>query len=177
MPKRKKAGYERNTALRMAVKSSPARSWRELDSVGEALLGRSEQSSSANNRISIQDALRIVGTWRIRHANLPHAIDSTASIAEILFKEHQYSEHELRLMLSAVIIRSVNGLADVLQQGRSTAASVAGVCAKLGIPGWIVQLRHDATHQQLPPLSSLRMGATSLLAFLDWAVYFIYGRL
>jgi Las1-like len=158
--------WERNTALRLAVKSFPARSWRELDRVGEALLGRGD-AERAGGLLSVAEALHIVDIWRLRQSNLPHAIECTASIAAILSKEDQYTEHEQRLLLSAVVTRSVNGLADVLQRNRAVAASVAGLCAQLGMPAWIVQLRHEATHQELPPLPTLRMGATSLLSFLD----------
>lgn len=150
----------RNEELRLAVKSSPANSWRELDSVGASLLG-------TNTTISIEEALRIAQIWRLRQIELPHAIDSTASIAEILHNESNYSEHELRLLLSAVITRSVNGVADSLQQNRAVATSVAFLCSTIGIPTWIVQLRHNATHQQLPPLATLRMGVTSMLTFFD----------
>jgi hypothetical protein len=178
MSKRKLPQEEsaRNTALRVAVKSFPARSWRELDRVGEALLGRCQDNDDAHGsgparRLSVAEALRIVDIWRMRQSNLPHAIESTASIAAILYQweeeQRHVQEQERRLLLSAVIIRTVNGLADVLQERRAVATSVVGLCAALGLPAWIVQLRHEATHQQLPPLPTLRLAATALLAFLD----------
>lgn len=33
----------------------------------------------------------------------------------------------------------------------------------MGLPGWIVELRHDATHNQMPSLSVLRTAATTLV--------------
>jgi len=35
----------------------------------------------------------------------------------------------------------------------------------LGLPGWVVDLRHDAAHGELPTLPSLRMAAKTLLEF------------
>jgi len=36
---------------------------------------------------------------------------------------------------------------------------------RLGLPGWVVDLRHDAAHGELPTLPSLRMAAKTLLEF------------
>lgn len=45
------------------------------------------------------------------------------------------------------------------------AESVFSLASKIGIPGWIVELRHNGTHNELPPLAIVRSAA---LALLDW---------
>jgi len=71
---------------------------------------------------------------------------------------------ELQLSYSMVIVRAVNGLVDGNQQG-IYANSVLSLAEKIGLPGWIVELRHDSTHNQVPSLSVLRSAAHYLM---DW---------
>ena len=137
--------------------------------------------------------------WRER-GRLPHAIDITASIVEVVLHDHgptniqiqlKYSlrsEHELRLQYSIVIVRAVNGLVDPSQQSYF-ADSVLSLASRIDIPGirtrffiyewwmnscitffrtaWIVELRHDATHNNLPPLSVLRSASRHMLTWLQ----------
>ena len=51
------------------------------------------------------------------------------------------------------------------QQTKFYAEPVNVLAGRLGLPQWLVDLRHEATHSQLPSRSSLRMGAQQLL---DW---------
>ena len=74
----------------------------------------------------------------------------------------QRSETELRLSYSIIIVRAVNGLVDPSQQGYF-ADSVASLAQRIGLPAWFVELRHDATHQQLPSLTMLRTAAQHLV--------------
>ena len=76
----------------------------------------------------------------------------------------QRSENELRLSYSIIIVRAVNGLVDPSQQGYF-ADSVASLAQRIGLPGWFVELRHDATHQQLPSLTMLRTAARHLVTW------------
>lgn len=132
----------------------------------------------------IRQALRQVIVWRTRSASnqLPYTIESTACLAELLV--HDYDSFSpttstttssplplmgLRLAYSSAIIRAVNGIADALQQrrglDRANALSVATLCKRLGLPGWVVDMRHDAAHGELPTLPCLRMAAKTLLEF------------
>jgi ribosomal biogenesis protein LAS1 len=76
----------------------------------------------------------------------------------------------LRLAYAATIIRGVNGIADALVQNRSMESgmsnSVSYLCSLLGLPSWIVDLRHDASHKDLPSLIVLRLASKTLLEFL-----------
>jgi hypothetical protein len=122
-------------------------------------------------------ALRIVGMWRQR-GNIPHSVDSTANFIEIRLKDPLFSAHSndntsfsssssansLRMLYSIAIIRAVNGLVDPGQQSYF-AQSVLVLGEKLGLPGWIVELRHDGTHKRLPSMSVLRAAAQYMI---DW---------
>lgn len=63
-----------------------------------------------------------------------------------------------------VVVRAVNGLVDCNQQG-VFASSVLSLAERIGLPAWIVELRHDSTHNQLPSLSVLRSAARYLLTW------------
>jgi ribosomal biogenesis protein LAS1 len=68
------------------------------------------------------------------------------------------SGYNLRQCYSTAIIRLVNGLVDPLQSG-VYARSIASIAAQLGLPGWLVEVRHAATHEELPSLEVLREAA------------------
>jgi ribosomal biogenesis protein LAS1 len=127
--------------------------------------------------------------WRIRAENgrLPHSVEITCSLAELLLRDaeqHQVileqnntgnkrnsydvtSSLSLRLSYASAIIRGVNGIADSMQKNRAlNGSSVAHLCSTIGIPLWVVDLRHDAAHNDLPSLVALRLAAKVLLRFL-----------
>lgn len=157
----------------------------EFDAVGKALLTSASSGAAAvscdtgmqgdgsvpvspiRTELSLQDALERVAVWKTRLYGMPHAIESTAAIAQLFLREATGSSTitELRLAFSCAILRSINGLADVMQQQRAVAASVASLCGHLGIPAWLVDIRHESTHNQLPPLPVLRMAASTLLDY------------
>ncbi len=132
---------------------------------------------------ALKRSIKQVAIWRTRsdHGRIPHSIDSSASLAEILMYDAAtnmniqnsndamkcVSSSVLRLSYATTIIRSVNGLADSIQKNRAFPGSnsVANLCKSIGLPIWIVDLRHDAAHNDLPSLVSLRIAAKTLLAF------------
>jgi len=59
----------------------------------------------------------------------------------------------------------VNGLVDPLQAG-AYARSIASIAAQLGLPSWLVELRHAATHEDLPSLEMLREAAREVSYFI-----------
>ena len=69
-----------------------------------------------------------------------------------------------RLAYSMALIRFVNGLVDPAQTG-PFARSIAGIANQIGLPLWFVELRHAATHEDLPSLSVLRDAARKAM---DW---------
>lgn len=169
---------KRNKRLRKEVKPTPWRDEWELEAVGRALTSviHSSSSEESETRMSFEQALDMVTVWQAR-ANvldgLPHAIESTASLARVCWRDQSQqapfllSVMELRLAYSSAIVRCINGFADILQQQRFMAAPVSVLCRQIGIPSWIVDIRHEASHNALPTLGVLRLGASTLLEFLQ----------
>ncbi|KAG7395738.1 Ribosomal biogenesis protein las1l [Phytophthora boehmeriae] len=117
-----------------------------------------------------------VASWRSR-VQLPVAINATAQLVELQLHE-QISQHhhhavgvssrshmELSLLYASVVVRCVNGLVDGSQKG-AYATAVSLLAQRIGIPLWVVDLRHESTHNQLPSLPVLRFAAQHLLAWL-----------
>jgi ribosomal biogenesis protein LAS1 len=80
------------------------------------------------------------------------------------------SGYNLRQCYSTAIIRLVNGLVDPLQSG-VYARSIASIAAQLGLPAWLVEVRHAATHEELPSLEILREAAHEVIFFPTLASY------
>ena len=144
----------------------------EFQSVGVALLSAaSEEEEPGAGGMSIPQALATVEHWKHRVALLPHGVEATAGLASVRWRDSNnqgsflVSQTELRLAYAGAIIRAVNGLVDTLQQSRAVAMSISQLSVHLGLPNWLVDIRHEATHNQLPTLPVLRMGATTLLDY------------
>lgn len=143
----------------------PWMNWDEWDNVRSLLW--SEQTSE------ILKAMEIIKMWRLR-GKLPHAIESTYQLMEIKLLSRmgsseklcmpQRSQMELRNLSCLAIIRTVNSLVDPSQQG-VYAESIYNIANRIGLPGWIVEMRHDATHNGMPSLALLQHGCSELL---DW---------
>lgn len=112
---------------------------------------------------------------------LPHALDSTLSIltaiVQDLDSQSSSSYLHIRHSYASAIIRLVNGLVDPLQLG-TYARSIASIAAQLNLPAWFVELRHSATHEDLPSIEVLRQAArdvstkvTELKHVLIFAIY------
>lgn len=143
--------------------------WREWQRVHVELF-------SADDVFAQQRAVSRIAAWRSR-GQLPVAINATAQLVEIQLHEHMAQHHthgigvssrshmELSLMHASSIVRCVNGLVDSSQKG-AYAMAVSALAQRIGIPLWIVDLRHESTHNQLPSLPVLRFASQHLLAWL-----------
>ena len=93
---------------------------------------------------------------------LPHALESTLALLAAILQDDLCqslsSTLSLRQSYATAIIRMVNGLVDPLQVG-AYARSISSIAAQLGLPSWLVELRHAATHEDLPSLELLRDAA------------------
>lgn len=108
-------------------------------------------------------AIDIVHVWRSR-GGLPSSAESTAQLVEANLQDQVSALHpqQMRLILSIAVLRAVNLIVEPNQVG-FYAEPVVVLAQKAGIPGWIVELRHEATHKLLPSLSVLRSAAQFLL--------------
>lgn len=180
--------HKHNKRLRKEIRPVPWRDEWELQDVGKGLLSvlDAEELSPQEleqqlppNSMSVSDALEMISVWKSRLSaaqGLPHSIESTASIAQIYWRDSLRRQHqgygayisvmERRLAYSSAVIRCINGFADTMQQERNMATSVSSICTNLGIPIWVVDVRHEASHNALPSIEILRMAASTLLEFL-----------
>ncbi|KAF9454998.1 Las1-domain-containing protein [Macrolepiota fuliginosa MF-IS2] len=101
---------------------------------------------------------------------LPHALESTLALLVTIQQDKStqgssLNHLSLRHGYAATIIRLVNGLVDPLQLG-AYARSIASIAAQLGLPAWLVELRHAATHEDLPSIELLREAAQQSMGWL-----------
>lgn len=157
----------------------PWRDWEEWTEVKLCFFHPESTSSSTEaSRAWVSKGIEMVNVWRAR-GGLPHSVESTACLLQIEGCDgaaeelengsnggspprRQRPEMELRMTYSLAIIRAVNGLVDPSQKGLY-ADSIMSIAAARGLPSWIVELRHDGTHNQLPILSVLRAASTHLI--------------
>ncbi|KAK7058357.1 rRNA-processing protein las1 [Paramarasmius palmivorus] len=133
----------------------PWKSIAELDQVCSWIFSDEHDLYSKNLAINRLSAWRAI-------TPLPHALDSTLAILSVIVQDAKAEGASLFLLLrqsyASALIRLVNGLVDPLQLG-VYARSIAGIAAQLDLPLWLVELRHAATHEDLPSLEVLREAA------------------
>lgn len=129
---------------------------------------------TSNDAQNVQHGLDKVAAWRCR-GKLPLGVDSYACLLGTQLRDpcgllsldaaKQEDDVMLRMQYAMAIVRLVNGIADSGQKGR-TANSVAAITAAAGLPRALVDLRHEATHNELPSLPVLRLAAIQATAWL-----------
>ncbi|KDQ54841.1 hypothetical protein JAAARDRAFT_209051 [Jaapia argillacea MUCL 33604] len=123
--------------------------------------------SDENDLAQLGSAARRLSAWRVSTV-LPHALESALAILVVILqdkKQENRSSLSLRQSYATAIIRLVNGLVDPLQRG-VYARSIASIATQLGLPAWLVELRHAATHEDLPSLEVLREAARESMSWL-----------
>ncbi|KAK3937657.1 hydroxyacylglutathione hydrolase [Diplogelasinospora grovesii] len=104
-----------------------------------------------------QQAVARVSVWMQRGA-CPHLVESTALLMAAVICDQQSksasSSYAVRAAYSAAFSRFVTGLLDSHQE-RARKMSMYGVAKSVGLPATFVELRHQATHEQLPSLTGL----------------------
>lgn len=189
-----KLSLKKQLSLKNTCKQTPWYDTNELIQTGSALLlalklfptnhqQQHHQETTApegltpDEHIQLQLAFRRVAVWRGHSARgrLSHAVDITAGLAGLLLSDAERTcqrnttgnnPYQLRNSYSTLLLRSVNGLADTYRhQRKSSLLSVSHCCALAGLPLWIVDIRHDASHNDLPSLGLCRIGAIESLRF------------
>ncbi|KAG8897615.1 rRNA-processing protein las1, partial [Tulasnella sp. 417] len=116
-----------------------------------------------------------MSAWKFNTA-IPHALEITLSLLTVTIQDEELSAPSsstsnnastsfgtksslaLRQAYALAIVRLVNSLVDPLQQG-IYARPIAAIAAQIGLPAWFVELRHQATHEDLPSLLVLQEAA------------------
>ncbi|KAL4920484.1 Las1-like-domain-containing protein [Aspergillus aurantiobrunneus] len=118
-------------------------------------------------------ACATVAAWKLR-GNLPHPVEATALLTDAILHDDaaKNSVFAIRATYAAAFCRFVTGLVDnKLHGARKTMFSRA---ADLGLPASFVELRHEATHRELPSLTVLR---DAVARSLDWLWGFYWGAI
>lgn len=129
--------------------------------------------SSNGDASSQRAAVDRLQAWQVRSpSSFAPSLAATASFVTLLLAPSSAAADaatgdastQRRLALSMAITRFVNGLVDPLQQGYY-ARSIAQIAEELGLPSWFVDVRHRATHEDLPGEEVLRHAATQVGRF------------
>ncbi|KAK2754515.1 rRNA-processing protein las1 [Arachnomyces sp. PD_36] len=114
-------------------------------------------------------ACALVEVWKLR-GGLPHAVESTALLTDAILHddETKNSIFSIRATYSAAFCRFVTMLVDSKIQGKKRTMFQSAM--DLGLPASFVELRHEATHRELPTLVVLRSAAQRSLEWL-WDYY------
>ncbi|KAH9992187.1 Las1-domain-containing protein [Xylariaceae sp. FL0662B] len=135
--------------------------------------GRDEEE--AKIEAEQQHAVSRVSMW-MQRGGCPHLVESTALLMAAILSDLQEtrtransSSYAIRAAYSAAFSRFVTGLLDS-QQDKQRKLSMYSIAKTIGLPATFVELRHQATHEQLPSLSKLRTAAKRALAWI-WDYY------
>ncbi|KAK4219284.1 rRNA-processing protein las1 [Rhypophila decipiens] len=148
--------------------------------------GRTGQSqdfmfSTPDEKEASSSAVARVSMW-MQRGNCPHLVESTALlVAAILDDQRQSSSsgfgggsaYAARAAYSAAFSRFVTGLLDS-QQNTVRKMSMYDLAKSVGLPATFVELRHQATHEELPSLIRLRTAAGKAL---DWIWEYYWRKL
>ncbi|KAF5125999.1 Pre-rRNA-processing protein las1 [Metarhizium anisopliae] len=138
---------------------------------------RSQPSQSADGDGDTTDqqrqAVARVSMW-MQRGNCPHLVEATALLTAAVLSDHLGSadaggSYAVRAAYSAAFSRFVTGLLDG-HQDKQRKQSMYSIAKTIGLPATFVELRHQATHEQLPSLAKLRAAARKALAWI-WDYY------
>ena len=112
------------------------------------------------------EAMKMVNMWksRVRGGALPISVELTTTLFASKHKLQQTNHHEACLCAAMAIVRFINGITDQFQTG-IYAQAIQNIAEKIEIPDWLVDIRHEATHGQLPSFEVLQSG---LNFGIDW---------
>ncbi|KAI8253383.1 Pre-rRNA-processing protein las1 [Colletotrichum sp. SAR11_239] len=117
-------------------------------------------------------AVARVSMW-MQRGNCPHMVESTALLTAAILSDGESSgsagTYAVRAAYAAAFSRFVTGLLDG-HQDKQRKLSMYSVAKTIGLPATFVELRHQATHEQLPSLAKLRSAARKALAWI-WEYY------
>lgn len=119
----------------------------------------------SDNAKKQEEGIAMVNIIRLR-GNVEVGLDGTAAlIAAQLSDNKTADEHSLQSCYAVALIRTVNGLTDRQQMGNYM-TSMKTLAGRINLPYTLIDTRHEATHQQLPPLPALRQSAALLVHWL-----------
>ena len=122
--------------------------------------------SNSLDQSSVESALGVVRLWMHR-GSCPQAVESTALLVQSIVSDQAHaSDYAARALYAMALTRFVNSVVDSFQTG-AFAQSIGAIAERIGLPQWLVQVRHSATHEDLPSKSVCRTACERALAWLD----------
>ncbi|KAI6653819.1 Ribosomal biogenesis protein LAS1L-like [Oopsacas minuta] len=106
--------------------------------------------------IDIRNGLASVQCWQARY-KIPIGVEVTCDIlqAKLATLQPEIIPEMIRHITSMALIRFVNGISDLYQQKCSVPKSIKDTLLSIGIPVWICDQRHAATHHVMPCMTLL----------------------
>lgn len=127
------------------------RNWQEWEDVYNLLY--------SGEKSSILQGVAKVSAWSAR-MQIPTAIEVTASLQKNMYEEQSV------LGLSLSIIRFINGVVEPFKHIDPN-SPISSIGSSLGIPDYIVTIRHTATHGRMPSFDFACMAALQALKWLE----------
>lgn len=114
----------------------------------------------------VRSAIDKVHVLRTR-GQLPHAVEATASLMEISIADNNgLDRHILQSSYCSALVRFVNGFLDPFQKA-SVALPLVKLAKEINLPVSLVEIRHMATHEEIPSLSLCRKLTAEALQWLQ----------
>ncbi|XP_053611269.1 uncharacterized protein LOC128675720 [Plodia interpunctella] len=129
-----------------------------------------EVYSKIYNENNQQEALNMLLIWKARCPSLPSGIESTLTLLEVSSHDQKIcdditKDQFIRLAYSSAIMRFVNHMLDTQT---AKGSSLYNAAKQLGVPDWIIDMRHDTAHSNnLPSIDLLREAAAICLKWLQ----------
>lgn len=138
----------------------------------ELLTVRQELYPSLSNSVDNSNprhAVDKISVW-MQRGNCPHLVESTAILTSAKLNDVPgNSNYCIRAAYAAAFSRFVTGLLDGHQDKRRK-LSMFSIAKTIGLPATFVELRHQATHEELPSLRKLRNATEKALKWI-WDYY------
>ncbi|CAH1775925.1 unnamed protein product [Owenia fusiformis] len=123
-----------------------------------------------SDELSLQKhALDRIDIWRSRSNNkLSSAIDCTASVvlAKIADSTDGDDKNSVQFMYGMAVLRYVNLIVEKQQEGANWSRPMHVMAEEVGVPQWIVDLRNNVAHNNMPSIAVLRLAADFALGWL-----------
>ncbi|KAI6245849.1 Pre-rRNA-processing protein las1 [Erysiphe necator] len=119
-----------------------------------------------------KEAVARVRLW-MQRGNCPHLIESTAILTSAKLNDLRGGNESfcVRAVYAAAFSRFVTGLLDCHQDKRHK-LSMYALAKTIGLPATFVELRHQATHEELPSLIRLQSATQKALQWI-WGYYWV----
>ncbi|KAL7903576.1 Las1-like domain-containing protein [Trichoderma sp. SZMC 28014] len=170
---------------RRVEEASPQRQEREGEGLNQGDAGRRTTAAANDCQTSSREqgdrdeqhkAVGRVSMW-MQRGNCPHMVESTALLMAAVLSDEEAaatgnagaSTYAVRAAYAAAFSRFVTGLLDG-HQDKLRKQSMYSIAKNIGLPATFVELRHQATHEQLPSLAKLRSAARKALVWI-WDYY------